>query len=183
VRVKIRTLTTGKQNKKGYTLIELAVVVLLISLMLLLAVPRVRDTLLNDSLKSAARHIIGTARELRYDAVREQVDYVLHIDLGSRTIWTYSADMTPEKKDQRKKDAYRLPDDLKILDIYHPEGEKKNEGEDTITFFSKGYIQPSILHLARGDRAVTLVFQPFLTGIKIYEEYVDFSFSEGISKK
>ncbi|MEI6314951.1 MAG: hypothetical protein WCO89_08780 [Syntrophus sp. (in: bacteria)] len=164
--------------------------------MLLMAVPRVRDALLNDSLKSAARHVIGAARELRYDAAREQVDYVLHLDLNNRTLWTYSADMTPEKKEQRKEDAYRFPEGVMILDVYRwegnsegrrdgrlagnsaglPEGGKQNEGEAAITFFKKGYTEPTVIHLARGERVFTLVFQPFLSSVKVYEEYVDFVF-------
>ena len=58
---------------RGYTLIELSVVVLLIGMMLLIAVPQVRDTLLSDDLDAAARKLVGVAGELRNDAVREQV--------------------------------------------------------------------------------------------------------------
>ena len=163
------------QRQAGYTLIELAVVVFLIGVMLFIAAPRIRDTLLNDSLKSTVRHFIGTARELRNDAVREQVDYILHIDLNGRTIWTYSADMTPEKRDERQKAAFRLPADIKIVDVYRIGREKQLDGDAEITFFKKGYVQPTVIHLARAENAYTLVFQPFLSTIQTYDKYVDYS--------
>ena len=163
------------KRQAGYTLIELAVVVFLIGVMLSLAAPRVRDTLLNDSLKSTVRHFIGISRELRNEAIREQVDYILHIDLNRRSVWTYSADMTPEKRDERQKAAFRLPDDVKVSDTYRIGREKQSDGDATITFFKKGYVQPTVIHLAKGERACTLIFQPFLSAIQTYDKYVDYT--------
>ena len=42
-------------NNKGYTLIEMTVVVLLIGVMIGVAVPKVRDTITSDRLKKTAR--------------------------------------------------------------------------------------------------------------------------------
>jgi general secretion pathway protein H len=165
----------ARRRQAGYTLIELAVVILLIGLMLFLAAPRIRDTLLDDSLKSAARHITGVAKALRYEAVREQVDYVMHLDLNSHAVWSYAADMTPEKRRERQKAAFNFPQDVKIADVYRIGKEKQNDGDATITFFKRGYVQPTVVHLAKGDRAFTLVFQPFLSAVEIHDKYVDYS--------
>ena len=171
---KTRTSTTGKPTDRGYTLIELALVVLLIGLMLFIAAPRIRDTLANDSLREAVRKIAGAGRELRAEAVRQQVDHVLHLDLNGRAYWTCTADMTPEKQYERRKDAVRLPDDVRIVDISVAGREKKSDGEATVTFFKQGYTQPVVIHLARGDRFFTLFFSPFLNEIKTYERYLEY---------
>ncbi|MBA4396855.1 MAG: hypothetical protein C0394_05670 [Syntrophus sp. (in: bacteria)] len=163
------------RRQAGYTLIELTVVILLIGLMLFLAAPRIRDTLLDDSLKSAARHLAGAAKTLRNEAVREQVDYVLHLDLNNNAFWTYAADMTPEKRSERQKGAYRFPPDVKIADAYRIGREKQTDGDATIVFFKRGYVQPTVVHLAKGDRTFTLVFQPFLSTVEIHGKYVDYS--------
>jgi prepilin-type N-terminal cleavage/methylation domain-containing protein len=163
------------RRQAGYTLIELAVVILLIGLMLFLAAPRIRHTLIDDSLKSAARHITGTAKALRYESVREQVDYVLHLDLNNNAVWTYSADMTPEKRSERQKDAFKLPPDVKIADVYRIGQEKQIDGDATIIFFKRGYLQPTVVHLAKGDRALTMVFQPFLGVVELHDKYLDYS--------
>jgi general secretion pathway protein H len=160
-------------NNKGYTLIELSVVVFLIGLMLFIAAPRVRDAFLDDSLKSAARKITGAAKELRNDAVREQVDYVLHLDLSGNSFWTCSADMTPEKREERRKEAYRLRGGVKIADVYRIGHEKKSDGEATVRFFKRGYAQPYVIHLAKDDRNYTLVINPFLSAVTPYEKYID----------
>lgn len=160
-------------KKNGYTLIELAVVVFLLGLMVYLSVPRIRDTLIKDEMKSTVRRLIGAVRELRSAAVREQVDYVLHLDLYNHAFWTYSVDMTTEKRDERKKKAFHFPDGLKIADVSQLGLEKKADGEIDINFFKQGYVQPTIIHLARADQYFTIVLSPFFSKIKVYEKYVD----------
>jgi len=164
----------ARSGEKGFTLIELGVVVFLIGLMLLISVPRVRDTMLNSGLETVAKHLTGTARELRSDAVRNQIDYILHLDMDNNLIWAHSVDMTPEVRDKMKKRAFKLPEEVKIMDIYFSEGENVTDGEATIRFSRKNYTQPAVIHLAEKDRRLTLVFEPFLSSVRIYDKYVDF---------
>ena len=161
------------RKQPGYTLIELTVVMFLIGVMLFLAAPRVRSTLLDDGLESVVRYLAGVARELRNESVREQLDYVLHIDLDGGMIWTYAADMTPEKRAERQKGAFRLPANVKVADVSRTGQEKQKDGEATIIFFRKGYVQPAVVHLAQGDRFYTIAFQPFLNAVKTYNQYLD----------
>jgi general secretion pathway protein H len=169
-----RISTAGKRTNEGFTLIELTVVVCLISFMLLLAVPRVRDTMLTDGLKSTVNHLANTARELRSDAARNQIDYVLHLDLNNNLIWTYSIDMTPEAKSEMKRRSFHIPEDIKIQDIYRFGGDKISDGEATIRFYKRGYTQPTVLHLARKDDRFTVIFEPFVSLIKTYDSYIDY---------
>ena len=163
-----------RPGEKGFTLIELGVVVFLIGLMLLIAVPKVRDTMLGGSLETVANQLTGTARDLRSDAVRNQIDYILHLDLDNNLIWTYSVDMTPEARDEIKKLAFKLPEEVKIMDVYFSEEEKATEGEATIRFSRKNYTQPAVIHLAEKDRRFTLIFEPFLNSVRICDKYIDF---------
>jgi prepilin-type N-terminal cleavage/methylation domain-containing protein len=164
-------------NSRGYTLIELSVVVLLIGMMLLIAVPRVRDTLLDDDLKAATRRLISSARELRNESVREQTDYILQIDLANPGFWVYPADTTAEKRLELRKAAFRFPEGVRITDVQQADEAKKSEGEVLIHFFRRGYVEPTVVHLAGDDRAFTLVFNPFLQAMTVYEKYVDFYFN------
>lgn len=170
--------TVGKWTERGYTLIELSVVVLLIGMMLFLAVPRVRDSLLNDDLKATTRQIVGAAREMRNEAVREQVDYLIHLDLAKPGFWTYSADTTAEKLAEIRKGAVRFPEGIRIADVRQPPEARKTEGEVVIRFFRKGYVAPTVVHLVKDDRAFTLVFNPFLHKVSVYEKNIDFTFNE-----
>jgi len=160
-------------NRNGYTLIELSLVVFLLGLMLFLAVPRVRDSLINDALSASVRRTIGAVRGLRADAVREQVDYVLQLDLENNVFWTYSLDMTPEKRAERKESAFHFPEGVKIADISQPGLGKKTDGEAIVKFYKQGHIQPTVIHLAREGRSATIVLAPFLSTIKVYDKYVE----------
>jgi prepilin-type N-terminal cleavage/methylation domain-containing protein len=160
-------------KKNGFTLIELAVVVFLLGLMLFLAVPKVRESLISSGVKTVVRHLIGAAQELRNDAIRELVDYELHLDLNGHSFWTCSIDMTPEKRDEKKKNAFRFPDGVRIADVSQIGVEKKVDGEIKVMFFKKGYIQPTVVHLAQDDKYFTLIFSPFSSSLKVYEKYVD----------
>ncbi len=161
-------------NNKGYTLIELAVVVFIIGITLTFAAPRVRDMLWEDGLKKAARQFTGTVKELRNEAIREQVDYILHFDLNSGQFWRYSADMTPEKRDEMKKLSFHLQDGVKITDIYCIGNNKQSEGEIQVRFFKKGYCQPTVIHLSNGENYSTVVINPFLENVTVYNRYIDF---------
>jgi general secretion pathway protein H len=160
-------------NEKGYTLIEITVVLVLVGIMLGIAIPKVRDVLSSDRLNKTARLLIGMSRELRNDAVREQVDYELHVDLERQRFWKYSADTAAEKRDEVKRRAMTLPDGILIKDIQiYGEG-KKTKGETVIRFFKKGYMQPAVVHLAFEGRSMTLLFNPFIANVKTYNDYVD----------
>ena len=160
-------------GSRGYTLIELSIVVFLIGLMLLIAVPKVRESFFTDKLSSAARRLVGATRELRSLAVRDQVDQILQINLDQQSFWIYSVDMTPEKKEEIKKQASRLPGDVKFTDIYIAGKEKKTTGEVAIRFFSRGYVEPAVIHLAEGERFMTLVLHPFIHTVESHEKYLD----------
>lgn len=174
VKTRTRISTVGSLNDRGYTLIELVVVTVLIGIVLYLGLPALRDTILDDSLKSASRRLVGTVRELRSEAVREQVDYILLLDLNHNNYWTYAADMTPEKRAERRQYAKPFPEGVRVEDVRLVGSAKQTEGEGAITFFKGGYVQPALIHLAWNERRLTIVLEPFLSTVKIHEGYVDY---------
>jgi prepilin-type N-terminal cleavage/methylation domain-containing protein len=166
-------LCLGPSDKKGYTLIEISVVIVLIGVVMLMAIPRVQDTMTNDRMRSAVRHLSGTARELKANAVREQVDHFLHLDLDRGLVWNTRDDMTAENRTLRRNQARSLPSGVRIADVALVDVGKKNEGEVVIRFFSQGYVQPAAIHLTDDDRIMTLIFQPFLSTFDVQDKYVD----------
>lgn len=161
-------------NSRGFTLIELAVVVFLIGLILFLSAPTVRNSLLRDDLQSAVNSIAATATNLRNDAVRDGVTYILNINIDDSLFWTYSADMTPGKKADMKRASFKFPEGVKIVGAAFATGEKKTDGNMAIVFYQNGIVQPAIIYLAYADRQVTLIFEPFLNKTRIYDRYVEY---------
>jgi hypothetical protein len=72
-----------------------------------------------------------------------------------------------------KKRAFRLPEDVSILDVCSFGKEKITDGETLIMFSRKDYMHPAVVHLAQKEQRFTLVFEPFLSSVKTYDKYID----------
>ncbi len=157
----------------GFTLVELLVVIVLMGVILVFAVPTTRDVLTGDSLKKASRQLIGVENKLRVEAVRDQEDYILCLDLPSSTYWVIAADMTPEKQDEIKKSPQHLPSGVVILDIVGENNIKQSKDEVRIKFSKKNVCFPAIIHLAYEENRMTMVINPFLGVTDVYDKYVE----------
>jgi len=161
-------------NKKGYTSIELILVVILIGLIITLTIPRFRSAILTDDLKATARRIVGTINELRNEAIRKHTAYILHFDLESNRFWFNSSDMTEEEQAFARKNAATIPKGVRIIDVLFKNDRKMVSGEISIRFTRKGYVQQSIIHLGSKDgRVFSLVLNPFLRRVKVTGQYLD----------
>jgi len=166
------------RKTRAYTLIELTVVVFLIGIMLALTMPRVQDSFLSDDLKTATRRLIGRVREYRVQAVQEQMDYQLHLDIESNQYWwealSPKKDSTIEKKEQGRQKVFTLPGNIRILDVQLQGSGKQSIGNVLVRFTKKGYIEPAVIHIGtKADNAHTIVLSPFLSAVKTYDEYID----------
>jgi prepilin-type N-terminal cleavage/methylation domain-containing protein len=159
---------------KGYTLIELTVVVFLIGVMLAVSIPRFRYSLITDNLKSTTRKIVGLVKNLRNEAIREQKIYFLHVDIEANKLWIEFDAITEEEREMAQEKAFHLPVDVRIVDFWTKSNGKTTEGEVAIKFNKKGYVDQTIIHLGAEDgREFSLVLHPFLAKIESYDKYVD----------
>ena len=162
-------------DKRGYTLIELIVVLVLIGMMLTLAAPRLRNALLTDDLKGSARKMIGIINNLRNEAIREQRDYSLNFDLDANRFWISYRSMTDEERAVASEEGSNLPPDVRIHDVWIKGAGKMVRGAARIRFTRRGYTQKSAIHLSSKDgRELTLVLSPFLGKVKVINKYVEF---------
>ena len=156
----------------GFTLIELIVVIALLSIMLVISIPRFHNVLVADSAGKTSRWFIGTTKALRESALKEQKRYTLHIDVDAGTLWTSDASMTEEAILEASSSGYRLPDDVRLLDVEFPVNGKVSTGRADILFYPQGYSDQALIHLD-GEDSVSLTYsiEPFLSEIGIYETY------------
>ena len=111
---------------------------------------------------------------LRNEAIQEQKVYLLHFDIGSNRVWIDSDAMTEEECELAREKAFELPQDVRVLDVWSREKGKKAVDKAVIRFSQKGYVEQTLIHLRAEDgREFTLVLNPFLVRIKIYDKYVD----------
>src|SRR5512145_2468449 len=138
------------------------VVIALIGLMLALAVPTTRDALTVNNLKKASRQLIGLERQLRVEAVRDQVDNILVLNIQGASYYVITPDMTPEKMLEVEKLAKKLPDGVAILDVVNQKNEKIKDGKIKIKFGKNNISPPLVIHLSENEDRMTLVVNPFL---------------------
>jgi len=164
-----------KTSGRGFTLLELIVVVALIGIMLVVSVPTLHNTLIDDRLKATSRKIIGLINGVRELAVREQQSYFLSIDRNENRIW-YEKDSeigsTGNTGDIEDKLELNIPDEIRISEIWTRSEGEYSDDQGRIWVSRKGYMDQTVLHLTDDDdNVISLHFSPFFGSVTIYDEY------------
>ncbi len=164
-----------RDRASGYTLIELIVVIALIGIMLSFSLPRLRDSFLTDDSKKVSRWFIIKVRSLKHEALKNRKLYILHLDLGEDRMWVSHEGMSEEEREAASRSGYELPENIEVIDVEYPDGEKISFGRADIRFYKDGYSDKVLIHLEDGDNNRTsLLIEPFLSKVKYYEKYVGF---------
>jgi len=165
----------GLKRIKGFTLIELIVVIALLSIMLFFAIPQFQSNVLTDSTKKVTQWILLKIPYLKEKAAREQIRYILHVDLESNRLWITHESMSQEAIQSSEQDGYKLPDDIKLMDVEYPDQGKISAGQTSIYFNEKGYSDKAIIHLENDDNErFSFLIEPFLGQVLLYNRYVEF---------
>lgn len=176
----MRISTTGNwSEQRGYTLIELSIVLLLISLIFFISLPRLSNFLFQADLKDAARSLKAVVYFLRSKSIVAHTPTVLHLDLDRRLYWGDFAEGTEEQHSRGKARPVLvppkgLPDGIRFLDASNINTPKKNSGMLASTFNSKGALEETVIHLAdKRSNIMTIIVNAFTGTFSIYDEYVD----------
>ncbi|KAF0189977.1 MAG: hypothetical protein FD168_275 [Desulfobulbaceae bacterium] len=163
------------RNRQGFTLLELIIVCLLITISLAFSVPTLRQTLVIDQLAASSRRVIALIREVRLLATQEQQPYLIHFNLDTKKIW-YRADVATPPEDQQQPDShpgFQFPPSVRFKDIQSGTLEKKQSGELALWINRQGYMEQTILHLTDDqDNIISLSISPFLSTIKANDTYI-----------
>jgi general secretion pathway protein H len=157
-------------SDRGYTLLELLVVLILISILITLAVPTLKNTLSADPLKMSAMKVAGLVRAAREQAVRDQQEYLIEVNFSENLIAVGRADRElPEKEEDglQERNTVRMPKGVDVVDIWEESTGSLNEGIPVIRVGRRGYMSETILHLTDGDAVIGMHFAPFLDQVDI----------------
>lgn len=159
----------------GFTLIELMVVMLLISIFLAVAIPRFDNGFAQDPVKKVERWMLNTTRLLRTDAVRSQKTQSLVIDLNNNRLWIVSEDMDEEALAAAPEKGYTLPSSIQVVDVEYPRSDRISSGTAEIHFYPAGYSDNTIIHFEKDDaQRFSILVEPLLPKIKVVEEWLTF---------
>lgn len=164
-------------NDRGFTLLELIVVLVLIGIGTSLAMPRVAAFLFTDELKGAARQLTGLISRASQLAQQHQAAYLLrYLERDKRFVIepeTAAPDRYGLPSRPKSEGELRLPGQVGVRDLWSFYGGGRSTGDLTIRFNRDGYVEPTVLHLREGaDRDLSLVLSPFLGSVHILDRYV-----------
>lgn len=160
-------------NNRAFTLIELIVVLALVSTLLLIALPSVRDTLSAHPVRTEARKLAEIIEETRSRAIREQRDFTLHVDIEKGRFRTCRSAEPAELQERSGNAVYTLPDGVRIAGIQFGNGEIQKAGEAQLLFSGQSYAQPAVIHLLRDNLCISLTIRPFMNAVEIQEESIE----------
>ncbi|MDH3327972.1 MAG: prepilin-type N-terminal cleavage/methylation domain-containing protein [Desulfobulbaceae bacterium] len=171
-----RTINDKKSSSsRGFTLLELMVVMVLISLMTAFAVPGLRSSFFSDQLKTTTRKILGLVSEASQEAVSKHAEYSLYFDLEKNSISTFQEEQKEAADEQYPQgQELNIPDSVQLADVTSVHGGKQSQGKAVIRFSKKGYVDKTLIHLRSDDGDdMTIMLSPFLGVTKIFDSYID----------
>jgi prepilin-type N-terminal cleavage/methylation domain-containing protein len=163
-------------NRKGFTLIEVVVVLFIIGIFFLVAIPKFKD-ITEVNIKSASRRLSGTIRYLYSEAVFKKKVYKLVFDIDRGEYWVEVIEgnqfVVPSDPFLKRE---KLPSGVYFRDITTERSlgkSGKGRGE-FILFMPTGFVEPAVIHLeTENGVAFTLATKPYTGGTIVYDEYLD----------
>lgn len=162
------------RDEKGFTIIEIIIVVVILSSFLLVAVPRL-DNFTEGNLKSGSRNLSTTIRYLYSEAAFKKKIHKLAFDIDEAEYWVevlevdeYEVSTDPFLKKRK------LPNNVSFKDIVTLRSLGiSTEGKDEfILFLPSGFVEPVVIHLESNSGDVyTLATKPYTGATAVFDEY------------
>ena len=166
---------TRNLRSKGFTLIELAVVVAILGVMIALVAPRLGE-IGEANLKRSARHLTSTIRFLHEESQAKKTVYRLRFDIQDGRYWvealTQLSDKTLEFK--RYQSVIAGEGSLSGQTTFRDVEAGSHHEDPYILFTPDGWVENAIIHLRDGgDRDYSLLVKPLTGNTELREGYVE----------
>ncbi len=162
-------------GKRGFTLIELMIVIVVIGVMLSLVIPRLGE-IGEANLKRSVRHLTGMIRFLRDESQARKAVYRLRFDIQGGRYWAEVMTLTSEQTVEFKPlhsvvgSEGSLSGQTTFRDVQaagHPD-------DPYIQFTPDGWVENAVIHLRDGDdRDFTLLVNPLMGTTDLREGYIE----------
>ena len=162
-----------KNSPTGFTLVELIVVMVLITMMTAFAIPKIRSSLFTNQLRATARRFIGLVAETGQEARSKRTGVEMRFDREQHLFTTAPAAGITKDDAVNRYPKVQVSESVQVVDISSVHGGKKTLGELVIPFSSRGYVDKTVVHLRddSGDE-LSVILSPFLGVTRVLEGYV-----------
>ena len=162
----------GYKVRKGFTLIELTVVLVILSITALLVMPKLfpRD---DAGLKSSARTLASTLRYLQERAIATRINYNQKFQFpdGIVTVKTVSDAGFEEVTDDAALRERILSEGVSVEDVVLNARGRINEGEVSVRIGTEGLQELLTVHLKSSGGHYTVIAYPVSGKVQIQEGY------------
>jgi type II secretion system protein H len=164
-----------KNREKGFTLVELMIVLVVLGLMLALAIPKLGE-LGDANLKRSARHLTGMIRFLRDDSQAKKAVYRIKFDIQNGHYWaellTQTSDKTMEFK--RYESTMVAEASLSGQTTFRDVQVASHPDDPFIRFTPDGWVEHALIHLRDGDnKDFTLIVNSLTGNTELRDGYIE----------
>lgn len=163
------------RDQRGFTLIELTIVVLILALVSGLLFPLIGNWG-QDDLLASARRLSGTVRYLYNEAAltRKEHRLIFNLNDGSYRTRVLEPDGQLKPVQGQGRDGH-LQGDAKFKDVEVIPRGTFTAGEVTTLFHPTGWLDETVIHLIDDDgRQLTLHFNPLTGVVEMYDGYKEY---------
>lgn len=160
-------------DRCGFTLIEIVVVLVIISMAMMLVIPRLPSSE-GENLKSSARTLASTLRYLQDRAATARTTYYLRVKPGTDElkVLEMSADGSEKEPGDPLLQQRPLKENIQVADVYVPRLGKINDGELRLDVGMGGLRDFVTIHLRSTEGGFwTVMAFPSSGKVKVYEGY------------
>lgn len=174
-------LPVGRLNKnlnsKGFTLLELIVVISLVCTFLFFSFPLLSNKrILKNRIHSDTdiHGLAGYIETIKNRSVQNRLNYFLSFDTDEGSIWTRHEAMDPEQVQKARDDRVLFSDRIRIVDIKLYGKTASPSGTVPIAINKNGYSNYALIHCILDDQLKTIRIEPFLTRTEVIDGHVEF---------
>ncbi len=162
----------------GFSLVELLVVLFILSILAFFTIPYFSPA--NDQGSEAGDYqtLARLMTSLKKKAVKENIDYLLHLDQVSGKVWvtqqvsdTAQIQNEEDEKTEDKENTQGIAN-FSFADIELLNHSDLDSTDTEICFYSQGYSDMAMVQIETEGGGITLKLHPFLLDVEILQRYV-----------
>ncbi len=170
------------RHQAGFTLLEITLVVVIISIVIMIVVPKLRNTS-KAEMQSQAHRLQMIFRLVRSEAILNGAAYRLNYDLDNERYWvtpdegsTDLAEFASNFGSLGRGTQIKAPVEIMDIDLPTLAG-KLAQGQIFTVFYPDGTVDPTIIHIGDGSLTYTLYVNPMNSRLVLIQGYSNISYN------
>lgn len=126
----------------------------------------------------ALNKTIQLIESLKIRTVTDNRDYLMHLDIYAGLVWVSDETMDEEQTAEAKTGAFQFSDSTQLIDVEFPIPlplDINRMDEFLIRFYKQGYSDMAMIHLKDGENDFTILIEPFISKVELYESAISFT--------